>query len=579
MSDITRIRPNAEQADTANGHLDEIAKAINRVANSITTSQDETYLAMLNEENYTTVMKKWFMANGCAAMADLSALCDKWYTITRQGWFGGVRFDIPAEGAAAPSDGTKTGDNAGLICIPSTTQVANQDDYAGIPLFAVVDCNAYLDDTGKPHILAIRNVAGPFEKDNPEKIVAVLQMTGWERFVIENDTYGWDYTDDIGRAGFNPLPEARELADNSDRTWVVHAKYTFGEGWTCCSGQKTKVYNVSHNSQITGVRTAWGERYCGVTSADDAFLKLMNYLKYGRLDSDRHLVGCLNYNLDYTPAVAETGVERIIVTVAQGNNLIVGSCVNYGPSARAASNPVDRCKITAIEIVEIDGEQYAAVYVDNGGVTFDTATDGHLATMPWWTGATDDVLGNDGGISPTAGKYPVKIQGIEIMLGCWETAGDTQLVYEDRDGVNACTPYICRDATKIAATRNSSYRQAPVFMPTPTAAAYCYAKQMRSSNSMPEVIIGVEMGGSTSTGCRDGFSLLIVTAGAFGWLRFGSLYTGVGDGGLSCGLGGTGLSSAAWRIGGRLSLTGNRGEFLKPRKRRQKRGDARPLIP
>ena len=555
MSDLTRTRPNADQ-------FDELIAAVKGVGDSIMSQVDVTYLAMLNEENYKTVMKKWFEANGCKALADLSSLCDKWYLITRNGWTGGVKFAIPAAADPAASDGTKTGDNYGLSCTPSTTLVQNTDDYAGIPLFACIDVNAYLDSDGKPHITAIRDVAGNFESDNPAKIVGVMQMAGWEKPFVDttNGYYGWEYTDNIGEVGFQPLPEAVDLKDNSVRTWVVHGKYGFGPGFTCCSGQKQRVFDVSHNAQLSGVHTAWGNRYCGATSADDAFLKLMLYLKYGRLDSDRILHGCCNYNYDYSPAVAETGVERIIVTTAQGANLVVGSTVSYGSSARAAANVVDRCKITKIETVNIGGTDYSAVYVDNGGTTFDTATTGHLCTMPWHTGSTDGVLGSDGGIDPASDKYPVKIQGIEYMVGCYEVLGDAILVYGDNGGVNCCTPWICRDATKLATSKTADYRAAHG-VPTPASSGWTYPKQMRAGSGLPELIFAIETGGSTSAGPRDGYYLLNNTSGSYEWLRFGALAHGVGNAGLSYLDGRNGLTTAYWAVGGRLSLTGNRGEF------------------
>ena len=41
----------------------------------------------------------------------------------------------------------------------------------------------------------------------------------------------------------------------------------------------------------------------------------------------------------------------------------------------------------------------------------------------------------------------------------------------------------------------------------------------------------------------------------------GSLYDGLANAGLSAGYGDHGLGSAYWSLGGRLSVTGNRGEF------------------
>ena len=539
-----------------------LINAVKEVGQGIASRNSFEWLALLNGSNYKTVMKQWFLANGCAAYADLSDLCDAWYTMTRTGWTGGVKFPIPAEGAAASSDGVRTGDNFGLSCTPSTKVTANTDDYDNLPLFACVDCNVWLDSAGKPHIPAIDGIAGNFKRSDPSKIVGVLQMTGWKKAWVDTTAgyYGWDYTDLIGQPGFTPLPEAVELADNSVRPWVVHGKYGFGPDWVCCSGQKSRIFDVSHNSQLSGVHTKWGNQYCGTTSADDAFLKLMLYLKYGRLDTDRVLHGCCNYNYDYSPAVAETDVQRILLTTAQAANLIVGSTVHLSTTARGGTVKADRVKITKIETVNVGGTDYGAVYVDNGGVTFSPATTDHLCTIAWHTGSTDGVLGNDGGIDPTNDKYPVKIQGIEYMLGYYEVMGDTMLVYGDNGGVNCMTPWVCRDATKLATSKTSDYKCAHG-IPTPGSSAWQYPKQMREGSTLPELIFPIDAGGSSSAGPRDGMYTLNATSGAYEWLRFGSLNYGLTIAGLSCGDGVRGLGNASWGIGGRLSVTGNRGEF------------------
>ena len=554
MSDITRTRPNADQ-------MDRLIENVKAVADAVYAESDMSFLAMLDESNYKTTMKKWFTAHGAAAMTDLTELCDKWYTLTRTGFYGGVRFALPVEGASMSSDGTRTGDCEGKTCAPSTLTTAGQDDFAGIPLFAPVDCNVYLDEDGKPHITAIEGVAGGFERYNESRIVGVLQMTGWMRFVEDSSSWGIDYTDAIETPGFFPLPGATDL-DGTVRTWVVHGKYNFGDNWSCCSGVKTKVWNVSHNSQLTGVHNKWGTRYCGTTSADDMFLKIMLWLKYAQLDSDRVLHGCNSYNLEYQPAVAETGVERIILTTAQAANLIVGSAVVLAASKHSQTNIVDRCKITKIENVEIDGTTYGAVYVDNGGVTFDTTTELWLSTMEWWTGSTDDVLGNDGGINPANDRYPVKLQGIEYMVGCWEAMGDTILSFAEIGGENVQVANICRDASKLATSVTSDYITASYGVPRPAAAGWTWPKRLGFDSNLPEVLLPSVVGGSSSTGTRDGFYEEADTAtGLREWRRFGTLDTGLAYAGLSCGLGINGLTYAHWSIGGRLSLTGNRGEF------------------
>lgn len=522
---------------------------------------------MLDHENYKAVMRAWFASKGAAAMADFTELCDEWYRITRTGWSGGVRFQIPASGATANSDGARTGDNVGMSCTPSTPNVAGQDDFADVPLFFPVDTNVTLDENGDPHITAIDGVCGNFTRTDASKIVAVMQMTGWEHFVVDGTAgvYGWDYTDQPDKEGYHPLPEAVSLYNNRIRNFVVHGKYGFGDGFTCCSGQKVRVWDVSYESQRTGVRTAWSNRYCGATSADDAFLKLMLYLKYARLDSDRILAGCCDYNYTYRLAAAETGVERILLTTAQAATLIEGSTICVGTASSRGSkstnaNLLDRVKITSIESVTIDGTTYGAVNVDNGGTTFNTTTSHYVYTFQWHTGSTDAVLGNDGGIDPASPKYPVKLQGIEYMVGCYEVMGDTILRYGSQDEVNREIPYICRDASKLASSVSSDYT-AGRGIPTPSSSGWTYPKQMYGSNTLPELIFPIDTGGSTSGGPRDGFYVEAATSGHRGWLRVGTLNTGVGYAGLSCGYGGVGLSTVDWYLGGRISLTGNRGEF------------------
>ena len=107
-----------------------IVKAILDVESAIISGgfSGSVIASLLNKENYKRVMRSWFNSRGASAMTDYTKLCEEWYAMVRTGWTGGVRFVIPAEGQAASSDGTKTGDNYGLSCTPSTTATATTDD-------------------------------------------------------------------------------------------------------------------------------------------------------------------------------------------------------------------------------------------------------------------------------------------------------------------------------------------------------------------------------------------------------------------------------------------------------------------
>lgn len=559
-----------------------ISDNIARIAENMTgDSTGSVFPAMLNESNYVATMRKWFAANWRNVYTDLTPLVEKWYTITRTGWLGGVTFSK----TSSLSTGTKTGDNTDKSCTPSTNTVKGQDDYLSIPLFFPVDCNAYLDADGNPRITAIADVYGEFKRFDPTKIVAVMQMTGFCKYSEDENSYSYQYTDVMPKDMFYPLPEAVGL-DNKVRPFVVHGKYAFGDSWECCSGRKTRLWDVSHNSQRSGVHTAWGERYCGRTTADDAFVKLMVMLKYASLTLDNIMAGCLNYNYQYAAAIEETNVERVILTTAQAATLLVGSSVIIGnPTAFSSGTTLNidrgaagmrakasRVKITKIENVTINGTTYAAVYVDNGGVTFDTTANTittagdaptYISTIAWNTGACDDVLGVDGSpTNNTSGKEPYKLQGIELGVGAYIVFGDVILQYFKQDTAQALHVCVCRDASKIATSVTSDYRATSYALVYDIASnSWQYIKKLGHDANLPEAMFPVEIGGSSSTYTRDGIYLLADSTSVYEWLSFGHLYNGVEGGGLSAVTGHDGLGVAYWNISGGLSLTGNRGEY------------------
>ena len=153
-----RIQTYAQQ-ETENAILGDIRDGINNLNHTL---QDYFGTDPLSEfdgtkETYLAVMQKWFQKK-IGSPATLTQLVYEWYTVTRKNWHGWV--DFPTTGV---STGTKGGDNAGLVCTPSTNTVAGRDDYAGNPLFAVVDCNWSIDATTlEPVITAICGVTAGF---------------------------------------------------------------------------------------------------------------------------------------------------------------------------------------------------------------------------------------------------------------------------------------------------------------------------------------------------------------------------------------------------------------------------------
>ena len=176
-----------------------------------------------------------------------------------------------------------------------------------------------------------------------------------------------------------------------------------------------------------------------------------------------------------------------------------------------------------------------------------------IMTMPWMTGSTDIVDANDGGINPSSGKYPVKIQGIEYMLGQYEVVEDTILQYEE-DGKQY--EYIISDATKEATSITSDFVKHGG-SPIPEANGWRYIKKM----GFDGIFYPIEFGGSSSTGHRDQCYMEALTSGVRELLCFGYLDIGVAIAGMSSSTRSYGLSIRNWFLGSRLSPNGNRGEW------------------
>ncbi|MEG2621402.1 MAG: hypothetical protein RSC06_00755 [Clostridia bacterium] len=531
------------------------------------TEADNLYIALMTKDNYYAVMKAWFAANGAAIVADLSALCERWYQITRTGWEGGTQFYQPDQSSL--STGTKVGDNAELTCVPSTNDTAGQDDYAKLSLFAVVDCNWYLDDNGKRHVRAIKGIDSlyAFVSSDASKPVGVIQMAPWIKVDDETTTYTYWMTDKAEKTGYVPVAEAVDL-DGTVHSWVVHSKYGMGDAYSSISGVPTRIWDVSHNSQRTAIRTARGKDvYCGKSCADDTWMKLHVYIKYASLTLDGIMNGCCDYYRNaIQPAVAETGVTRVLVTIAQGAGLLVGSTVCLGSTAYGAKaaqcSVVDRVRIASIEAVTVSGTSYSAVNLDLT-TPFDTTTALFLTTMQWYAGSCDDLLGNDGSpYSNTSSKEPYKLQGIEQSYGYYEIMADVILQYASVSGRNVLGCMICRDAKKIATSVTADYKAAGYTVECPAASSWQYIRKLGFNSAKPECMFPIDIvGGSSSTFTRDAMYILANSSGVFEWRALGALGGGLATAGLSCAYAHVGLGGAGWSIGGRLSPNGSRGEY------------------
>nr|WP_321303333.1 hypothetical protein [uncultured Trichococcus sp.] len=465
--------------------------------------------------------------------------------------------------------GTKKDANAGLVAVPSTNLVAGQDDYANIGLFKPVEVNAYVDANDDYHITAIKGDAR-FKRDGTNGDVYIMNMLGYIKRFDTPTTWGYSYSDTL-HAGFTVLPEAVK-PDGTVRPFLLHAKYIAGVGsdgkLASISGVNPEFNSMSHDGQITKFKTK-GDQYSGKTTHDDFWVKLMLFLKYATTNSEAVMKGCISYYLQYQPSIYESGVSRVVLANAQANALVVGSRVSIGNYAGGTKtddrgsalvhNVANRVKITSITALP-DGLN-SAVNVDVPA--FDTNATTTITTVPWGSGACDNVLGNDGSpISNTSGKEPLIINGIETMVGGYEVIQNLMIYNDNTDPLDyKIKVYACYDSKLYkAGSPSADYKLLSVLM-AQTNNTWQYISKLGVDPNHPTALIPVAAAASSTTGFADGIYTNAPTTGYRVWRSLGGLSNGSLYGFFYV-LGSVGLGSSYWDFLGRLSATGrSRGEL------------------
>ena len=483
---------------------------------------------------------------------------DQFWNNLRNGKIYTSEFNQPSVSMA--SSGIKLDDNANLVMGPSTNTVAGRDDYSKIGLFMPIEVNAYVDKNDDYHVVAIEG-DGRFQRDGSMGDVYIMNMVGYQKYVSTDTKWRISYSD-IMHAGFEVIDEAVK-PDGTIRPYLLHAKYVAGRNpyennnLASISGVYPEFVNMSHNGQITEFGKK-GTQYSGKTSHDDYWVQLMMWLKYATMNSDTIMKGCQSYYLQYVNLVAETGVNRVILTNAQANSLLVGSTVSIGDYNGSTKtddrqqvrnyNKVNRVNITSIEDL---GNGNSAVYVNSS--PFDTTLTTTITTYPWNSGGCDNVLGVDGSpYSNSSGKEPFILNKIEMIVGGNEILQNLIILNNSVD--NRTDVYANYDCKTYATSITSAYDLVGQLARTNN--TWKYGSKMVKPSLHPSVILVTEAEASSTTGTGDGiYTNPSSTGGTRAWLSLGALSHGA-----LCGLrylnAYASLAAADWRVLGRLSATG-----------------------
>lgn len=491
--------------------------------------------------------------------------------LRRTGKRYGVHFD--AYSVSPASTGTRLYDAVGKVATPSTDSVRGINDFEGESVFYGLEVNGHVDTDGEFVVEYIKGIDNEFSREDEDKDVYILFLTQWIEMEVTANGENIILSDENHPGSF---PEAAAIRpDGTVRPFVPIAKYM---AWDDDSGiphsmsGKTANHNQSHNGMITRFRKK-GTQYCGTTAQDKAHLDNLFLVAFATRHTQSIMTGCTSYYYQYKASVQEADVERIIITKAQAANLVVGSSVSIGNATTLSGDSpnidrsnsgmhakANRVVITAIEDYD---ESNSAVYVDNGGTKFSTASTmingsvespTYISTMPWKTGACDNVLGSCGSpVSNTNSKYPYILFGVEMFLGFWEIISNVILKITS----HVMVPYICYDCTKLATSVTEDYK-AVGYSVVNTQATYKYISKLGYDPDNPCVRHAVEVNATSSTGYGDGHyteNLDEASDATREWLSGGPLHDGASAGRFSASLS-TALSGAYWSFAARLSASG-----------------------
>ncbi len=482
----------------------------------------------------------WDDDNGYYTNASISNML----TAKRDGLAYGV--SIPKGSTVAC---TKTGANAGIAApTPGYVGTPAVDPYTQLGPFLHYNVNGYVDADGTPHVTAFEG-DGNYAIDGSNGSVWVLApVLYWLMDTSDSDAVTLSISD-TNISGLGAQPQAY-LPDGTRRPYMLYAKYAGSDNGSSSmvsvSGAPFWNFSVSHNSLITQCATA-STGYSGKSIADDWYVKVMFLLKYATKNNQSVFAGCTNYNLNYEVTVAESNVTRAIISTANAANLVVGSSVTVATTSKGR----DICAAARILSIATYDDSNSVINLD-AATAFTTAVGNYVSTMPWHSGALDDVEG-DGSVSSaglTNSKEPFKLQGIECMLGAYEVLGDVIISSDGSTGWQMCVNKDSRNETTSVTT---NYTATGKYLYSGSSDASSYPLYPDNASGL---LFGTGSGASTSTGmCDYTYTNATSTCGTREWLGLGYLSNGA-YAGLWCVGGIDGLSGAGWIIGSRLSATG-----------------------
>ena len=493
------------------------------------------------------------------------------------------------------AEGEKLDDNAGLAMEPSTKTTRGRNDYKDIPLFKTYDVNAYVDNDGVRHVTAIKGDRN--FKDTGKNDVFVLGMSYYEK-TWADDQYWYYSRTDVPKDGYTIARECINR-DGTDQPYTLTAKYvssmidgvyysTKGQAPARnCSNPKGNITSVD-NSYYGLIRNCKkkGTFYTGGLMCDYKSILTSQQLMLGTTVPKAKIWGCTSCRGE--PAASIQSAEKhtyFPVKKTDADNYPVGCGVSVGykhlnnngtatldrsyAEAHAYANDVKILKKEPLD------DNNVAIYLDIEE-PFNTmpvqlsdtvSSEIYILSMHWHSGFSDDVLDRCGcpcedvsGL--TSGRYPMVWQGVELMVGGYETFANA---FMDIVSLTTRDVYITNDATKLTTDDDAAkraYKKLPYQMMVAKNSQWNYVTEIKldlENGAFVQTQSGQD-GSSSATGFGDAIYFDTATSGTREFLSLGSLSSGSGAGLAYC-RGGSWVGGAGWGILARLSVNAVGGEL------------------
>ena len=453
---------------------------------------------------------------------------------------------------------------AAQLCTDTTTPVEDWADED--PMAWYIRANALSLHDGTMNITAFEGETG-FDITGSSAPVYTFALALWIKEYTDG-TYNYISFRTTRGSGFYP-DEGDVDPNNKKRSVTWHPTFPGGitSSGALTSGAGIKPYIfASANDGIVSARKMTA--YEGLwTDCDTRYLLRMWQLRHWNLENTGMAGGCISYNLQYQVALAESGVKRVLVSTSQGANFVVGSTVSIGDMGSNSNkdrgrgymrNIADLVKISSIDTVTINDQQYSAISLEIDGTITTTATT-YISTMPYHSGFTERLPDHKDGCphSLTDGKCPLRVAGIEVIDGAYTIGLDP--IYQVTNNATSgfdFNVYEVKDSEKQTGSVTSDYIDTGISF-TGMPQGWNYVKEFYMTKK--GVLFPSKIGGSSNTYMKSAFG--VWGSGVRVPWRFSDLRDGAACG-LACGVGNGSPAASGWDGRPRLSGAGKkRGEW------------------